>query len=75
MTMLEKIEREYGTVIAYDGRLAFWTKGDVVDVRDAAARLRVTRDDIADAMPEFKPTKRGKATLQESVDTESEDVV
>jgi len=65
MTTLEKIERLYGTVIAYDGRLAFWTKGDVVDVRDAAARLRVTRDDIADAMPEFKPTKRGRPVLNE----------
>ena len=67
-TLLEKLEAVYGPVIAFDGRLAFWTRGDVIDVRDAATRLRVSRDAVIEAMPEFKPVKRGKAALEEQPD-------
>ena len=36
MTLLERIEALVGQVIAYDGRLAFWTRSDIHDVRDIA---------------------------------------
>jgi len=65
MTTLEKIEAQYGKVIAFDGRLAFWTHlFNVIDVRDAAARLRLTRAQVMEAMPEFKPVRRGKSPLE-----------
>ena len=74
-TLLERIESEYGPIIAFDGRLAFWTRTDVIDIRDAAIRLRVSRAEIVESMPEFKPAKRGRPSPQESVDTELEDMV
>ena len=74
-TLLERIESEYGPIIAFDGRLAFWTRTDVIDIRDSAIRLRVSRAEIVESMPEFKPVKRGRPSQQESVDTEPEDMV
>ena len=69
-TLLERIESEYGPIIAFDGRLAFWTRTDVVDIRDAAIRLRVSRAEIVESMPEFKPAKRGRPTLEAEAEGE-----
>ena len=68
MTLLERIEALVGQVIAYDGRLAFWTRSDIHDVRDIASRLDVHPLDIMAAMPVIPPTRRGRAKLE----TESE---
>jgi hypothetical protein len=69
-TLLERIESEYGPIIAFDGRLAFWTRTDVIDIRDAAIRLRVSRAEIVESMPEFKPAKRGRPTLEAEAEGE-----
>jgi hypothetical protein len=72
MTTLEQIEALVGTVIAYDGRLAFWTRADVHDVRDIAPRLKLHPLDIMAAMPAFERVKRGRAKLEAS-EPESEE--
>jgi hypothetical protein len=73
MTTLEKIEALYGTVRAFDGRLAFWTVlGNTHDVRDVATRLGLDPGDVVDAMPEFKLVKRGKAHLNGEAESEPE---
>ena len=68
MTLLERIEALVGQVIAYDGRLAFWTRSDIHDVRDIAPRLDVHPLDVMAAMPVFERARRGRAKLE----TESE---
>lgn len=68
-TLLERIEALVGTVIAYDGRLAFWTRDTVHDVRDIAPRLKVHPLDIMAAMPVIE-RKRGRKSA--NIDTESE---
>jgi hypothetical protein len=60
MTDLDLLEQQYGKVTAYDGRSVFWTNLGVFDIRDAAKRLKVGIADVADAMPEFAPAKRGR---------------
>ena len=65
MTLLERIEALVGQVIAYDGRLAFWTRSDIHDVRDIAPRLDVHPLDVMAAMPVIPPTRRGRAKLDE----------
>ena len=60
MTDLDLIEQQYGKVTAYDGRSVFWTILGVFDIRDAAKRLRIGVSEVADAMPEFAPIKRGR---------------
>ena len=64
MPLLEQIEGLVGRVIAYDGRLAFWTLKDVHDVRDIAPRLNVHPLDVMAAMPVFERVKRGRAKLE-----------
>ena len=64
MPLLEQIEGLVGRVIAYDGRLAFWTLKDVHDVRDIAPRLNVHPLDVMAAMPVIPPTRRGRAKLE-----------
>ena len=64
MTLLERIEALVGQVIAYDGRLAFWTRSDIHDVRDIASRLDVHPLDVMAAMPVIPPTRRGRAKLE-----------
>ena len=64
MTLLERIEALVGQVIAYDGRLAFWTRSDIHDVRDIAPRLNVHPLDVMAAMPVFERTRRGRAKLE-----------
>ena len=68
MTLLERIEALVGQVIAYDGRLAFWTRSDIHDVRDIAPQLDVHPLDVMAAMPVFERARRGRAKLE----TESE---
>jgi hypothetical protein len=70
MTLLERIEGLVGRVIAYDGRLAFWTLKDVHDVRDIAPRLKVHPLDVMAAMPVFERAKRGRAKLDSEPETE-----
>ena len=64
MTLLERIEALVGQVIAYDGRLAFWTRSDIHDVRDIAPRLNVHPLDVMAAMPVFERARRGRAKLE-----------
>ena len=73
MTLLERIEALVGQVIAYDGRLAFWTRSDIHDVRDIAPRLRVHPLDVMAAMPVIPPTRRGRAKLENESEPESEE--
>jgi hypothetical protein len=73
MTLLEQIEALVGTVIAYDGRLAFWTRADVHDVRDIAPRLKAHPLDIMAAMPVFERAKRGRKSASVETETEIED--
>ena len=70
MTLLERIEALVGQVIAYDGRLAFWTRSDIHDVRDIATRLDVHPLDVMAAMPVIPPTRRGRAKLETEPETE-----
>ena len=70
MTLLERIEALVGQVIAYDGRLAFWTRSDIHDVRDIAPRLDVHPLDVMAAMPVIPPTRRGRAKLETEPETE-----
>ena len=60
MTLLERIEALVGQVIAYDGRLAFWTRSDIHDVRDIAPRLNVHPLDVMAAMPVFERKRKSK---------------
>jgi hypothetical protein len=69
-SLLEQIEALVGTVIAYDGRLAFWTRADVHDVRDIAPRLKCHPLDVMAAMPVFERVKRGRAKLEPEADAE-----
>ena len=70
MTLLERIEALVGQVIAYAGRLAFWTRSDIHDVRDIAPRLDVHPLDVMAAMPVIPPTRRGRAKLETEPETE-----
>jgi hypothetical protein len=69
-TLLEKIEGLIGTVVAFDGRYCLWTATGPHDVRDVATRLKTNKDDIADALPDFAPKKRGRAVLTEDTPEE-----
>ena len=73
INLLERIEALVGPVIAYDGRLAFWTRADVHDVRDIAPRLKVHPLDVMAAMPFFERVKRGRAKLENESEPESEE--
>jgi hypothetical protein len=72
-TTLERIEDLVGRVIAYDGRLAFWTLKDIHDVRDIAPRLKLHALDIMAAMPIIPPVKRGRAKLSPEPEAEPEE--
>lgn len=72
-TLLERIEELVGTIIAYDGRLAFWTKITVHDVRDIAPRLNVHLSDVMAAMPVFERAKRGRKSASITLDDEGND--
>jgi len=61
---LEKIEALVGQVRAFDGRNCIWATTGVYDVRDIAKRLKASPDAIVEALPEFKPSKRGRVSLE-----------
>ena len=72
-TLLEQIEGLVGRVIAYDGRLAFWTLKEVHDVRDIAPRLKVHPLDVMAAMPVFERAKRARRSASIEPDTTEPD--
>ena len=61
---LEKIEALVGQVRAFDGRNCIWSATGVYDVRDIARQLKATADAIIEALPEFKPSKRSRVSLE-----------
>ena len=61
---LEKIEALVGQVRAFDGRNCIWAATGVYDVRDIAKRLKATPDAIVEALPAFKPSKRGRVSQE-----------
>jgi hypothetical protein len=66
--LLERIESVTGVLRAFDGRYCVWGSNGPFDVRDIAQRVRVSPDAVVDALPEFKPAKRGRANVEENVE-------
>lgn len=66
---LERIQHVTGLLRAYDGRYCVWGANGLFDVRDIGNRIGLTMHDVVEALPDFTPAKRGRA----SVTPESED--
>jgi hypothetical protein len=65
MTIIEKIENEVGHVVAYDGRLVFWTLGtsgyDSFDIRDVLLKLKGVSLSLAQDALEEQDAEASKA--------------
>ena len=74
MTLLERIEKRFGKVTAFDGRLCAWMGSLSMDIRDIARFLKCDSGDVADAMPAFEPVKRGRrnAAVSDGVQDEKD---
>lgn len=60
---LERIQHITGTLRAYDGRYCVWGTNGSFDVRDIGNRIGLTTHDVVEALPDFTPVKRGRASV------------
>jgi len=66
---LDRIESCFGRIVAHDGRYCVWftrdsdKTRDSFDVRDIAAKVGMSLQDVIEALPEFAPAKRGRASV------------
>ncbi len=66
---LDHIQSVTGVLRAYDGRYCVWgTKGSF-DVRDIGDRVGLTMHDVVEALPDFTPVKRGRASVTPDEDS------
>lgn len=59
-----------GVLRAYDGRYCVWGLGGPFDIRNVAERIGVPTENVIDALPDFTPAKRGRASLTTDDSTE-----
>lgn len=66
---LERIQRVTGLLRAYDGRYCVWGANGSFDVRDIGNRVGLSMQDVVDALPDFTPVKRGRASVTPDEDS------
>lgn len=62
---LGRIQGVTGVLRAYDGRYCVWGSNGPFDVRDIGNRVGLSMQDVIDALPDFAPAKRGRASLSD----------
>ena len=60
---LDRIQAVTGVLRAYDGRYCVWGTNGSFDVRDVGNRIGLTMHEVVDALPDFTPVKRGRASV------------
>ena len=60
---LDHIQSVTGVLRAYDGRYCVWGTNGSFDVRDIGNRVGLTMHDVVEALPDFTPAKRGRASV------------
>jgi len=60
---LDRIQAVTGVLRAYDGRYCVWGTNGPFDVRDVGNRIGLTMHEVVDALPDFTPVKRGRASV------------
>lgn len=66
---LERIQQVTGVLRAYDGRYCVWGANGSFDVRDIGNRVGLSMHDVVDALPDFTPVKRGRASVTPDEDS------
>ena len=66
---LERIQHVTGLLRAYDGRYCVWGANGSFDVRDIGNRVGLSMQDVVDALPDFTPVKRGRASVTPDEDS------
>jgi hypothetical protein len=67
---LDRIQAVTGVLRAYDGRYCVWGTNGSFDVRDIGNRVGLSMHDVVDALPDFTPAKRGRASVTPEESTE-----
>lgn len=60
---LDRIQCVTGVLRAYDGRYCVWGTRGSFDVRDVGNRTGLSMQDVVEALPDFAPAKRGRASV------------
>jgi hypothetical protein len=71
--LLNEIEKRFGAVRAFDGRLACWCGSVCWDLRDLARLTKSSVWEIAQEMPESGTQKRGRRSAAVSDEKELPD--
>ena len=66
---LGHIQYVTGLLRAYDGRYCVWGTNGSFDVRDIGNRVGLTMHDVVEALPDFTPAKRGRASVTPDEDS------
>ncbi len=66
---LERIQHVTGLLRAYDGRYCVWGTNGSFDVRDIGNRVGLSMQDVVEALPDFTPVKRGRASVTPDEDS------
>jgi hypothetical protein len=66
---LDHIQSVTGVLRAYDGRYCVWGANGPFDVRDIGNRIGLSMHDVVDALPDFTPVKRGRASVTPDEDS------
>jgi hypothetical protein len=66
---LDHIQSVTGVLRAYDGRYCVWGANVPFDVRDIGNRVGLSMQDVVEALPDFKPARRGRASVTPDEDS------